>query len=214
MSSIFGTNVLNSVKDKYENQVSKKKDSTPKLNETTTKYYEELKAKYSNAEFVVVSKEEKDSISEIASRVKTDKSMVVVISEDELEKMATDETIRAQNEKLIDDAHAQFPEMKKKIEETGFDVKSFGMQLNGDGTVSYFAVVDKSISAQKERIEENLEARRAEKKEERKEDLATVTASSMEELLQKIKDTIYEAKADSVRTEQEKMVGQNFDLRF
>ena len=48
----------------------------------------------------------------------------------------------------------------------------------------------------------------------RKEDLTTVSASSMEELIKKIKDTLYEAKADMVMTEQEKMVGQHFDLKF
>lgn len=220
MSSIFGMDMLNSIKNKYDNQVNKKNDAektkntigNPKLSETATNYYEELKAKYGDAEFVLVSEDQKGNATEIASRIQTDKSMVVVISEDEVEKMATDETVRSQNENLISDAQTQFPEMKKKLEETGATVESFGMQLNGDGTASYFAVVDKSIAAQKERIEENLEEKRAEKKATRKEDLTTITASSFDELIQKIKDTMYEAKADSVMTEQEKQVGQNFDF--
>lgn len=220
MSSIMGMDILNSLKDKYDNQVNKKSENiktkntigNPKLSDTASKYYEELKAKYGDAEFVLVSKDQKENASDIASRINTDKNMVVVISEDEVEKMATDETVRTQNEKLIADAQTQFPEMRKKLEETGATVESFGMQLNGDGTASYFAVVDKSIAAQKERIEENLEETRAEKKASKKEDLTTITASSFEELLQKIKDTMFEAKADNVMTEQEKQVGQKFDF--
>ncbi len=83
------------------------------------------------------------------------------------------------------------------------------------------------MAAQKERIENKVEEKRAEKKEDakkaaaektetnrtgKKEDLTTVTASSMEELIRKIKDTMYMAKADTVMTAQEKMVGQSFDL--
>ena len=145
--------------------------------------------------------------------------MIVLISEDEVEQMAADENVRAKNEKLIDDAKAQMPGLLEQLKESGANVKSFGMEFNDDGTASYFAVIDKSMAAQKERIENNIAEKRAEKKADtslakpgRKEDLTTVSASSMEELLKKIQDVMYEAKADSVMTEQEKMVGQSFDF--
>ena len=57
-----------------------------------------------------------------------------------------------------------------------------------------------------EKVEKN------EKREKKKEELTTVTASSLEELLKKINDIMYEAKADSIITETEKMVGQSFDF--
>ena len=60
----------------------------------------------------------------------------------------------------------------------------------------------------KEAAAEKAEIRRSG----RKEDLTTVTASSMDELIKKIKDTMYMAKADTVMTPQEKMVGQSFDF--
>ena len=40
----------------------------------------------------------------------------------------------------------------------------------------------------------------------------TITASSVEELLQKIQDTTQLLMSDSVQTESEKQVGQNFDF--
>lgn len=228
MSQLFGMgNPLSPLTGKYDHKVNKentKADTVkstlgnPKLSETASSYYEELKAKYKDVEFVLVDNEHLDSAKEYTSSLVTDKSMIVLISEDEVEKMATDTNVRSQNEKLIEDAKTQMPDLLKQMKESGTEVKSFGIEFNKDGTASYFAVVDKSLAAQKERIENNLAEKRAEKKAdeknaaERKEELTTVTASSMEELIQKIKDVMYEAKADSVMTDQEKMVGQHFDF--
>ncbi len=228
MSQLFGMdNMLSSMQGKYDNKVNKDSAKAPnvksalgnpKLSETASNYYEELKKKHSDVEFVLVDKENLDKAKEYASNLVSSKSMIVLISEDEVEQMATDETVRTQNEKLIEDAKAQMPELLEQLKESGVEAKSFGMEFNGDGTASYFAVVDKSMAAQKERIETKLEEKRAEKKADAKENathkekLTTVTASSMEELVSKIKDVMYEAKADSVITDQEKMVGQHFDL--
>lgn len=237
MSQLFGMdNMLSSLTGKYENKVNKENTKTgstkntigsPELSEAASSYYEELKSKYSDVEFVLVDNENADTAKETASNIVTDKSMIVLISEDEVEQMATDETVRTQNESLIEDAKNQMPDLIEQLKESGANVKSFGIEINDDGTASYFAVVDKSMAAQKERIENNIAEKRAEKKAEakeanaeklenrrtsRKEDLTTVTSSSMEDLINKIKDVMYEAKADSVMTEQEKMIGQNFDF--
>ena len=113
------------------------------------------------------------------------------------------------------------------------------MQVNDGGTTSFFAVIDKSLAAQKARIEKKAaqkkeaqkEAKKAaaEKQAEKKktekeqeserlkqewdeENLVTVTASSMEELLQKINQTISMGMSDYVQTEQESWVGGKFDF--
>lgn len=235
MSQLFGMDLFN-LNNNRVNQANKKADKVentkntigkPELSETASSYYEELKAKYGDVEFVLVDDEQTANAKEYASNIRSDKSMIVLISESEVEAMATDENTRTKNEQLITDAQAQMPGLIDQLKESGVEVKSFGIELNSDGTTSYFAVVDKSLAAQRERIEKN----RTEKQEEnaknekkvddkktdglrRKEDLTTVSASSMEELIKKIKDTLYEAKADMVMTEQEKMVGQHFDLKF
>ena len=218
MSQLFGMgNALSSLTEKYESKTTKGANKTcntkttlgnPKLSDTASSYYEELKSKYSDVEFVLVDKEHLDAAKDYSSSLVSNKSMIVLISEDEVEQMAADGNVRAKNEQLIEDAKTQMPDFLKQLKETGAEVNSFGMEFNKDGTVSYFAVIDKSLAEQKERIEENLSEKRAN----RKENLTTVTASSMEDLIQKIKDTLYEAKADTVITEQEKLVGQNFDF--
>jgi len=236
MSQLFGIdNVLSSLQGNY-NKVSNETAKTantkqtigdPKLSETASSYYEELKAKHRDVEFVLVDDANVATAKEQSANINSNKSMIVLISEDEVEQMATDETVRAQNEKLITDAKAQMPDLLKQLKGSGTEVKSFGMEFNDDGTASYFAVVDKSMAAQKERIENKVEEKRAEKKADakeaaaekaenrrtgRKEDLTTITASSMDELIRKIKDTMYMTKADTIMTPQEKMIGQSFDF--
>ena len=234
MSQLFGMdNILSSLTGNYENKANKEtakvsngKNSigNPKLTDAASKYYEELKSKYSDMEFVLVADDQMETAKAQASNIASDKSMIVLISESELEEMTVNEETRANNEKLIEDAKAQMPEMLEKLKESGTEVKSFGIEIK-DGAVSYFAVLDKAAAAQKERIEAKQEEKLAEKKAEknetatekakqpsRKEDLVTVSASSIDELIKKLQSVAYEAMADNVQTPQEKMVGQHFDF--
>lgn len=236
MSQLFGMDsVLTSLTGKYDNNVNKEtakvvngKNSigNPKLTDKASKYYEELKAKYGDMEFVIVDDEQMATAKEQSANIASDKSMLVLISESELEEMATNEETRTKNEKLIEDTKAQMPDMLKNLEESGTEVESFGIEVK-DGTVSYFAVLDKSAAAQKERIEAKQEEKRAEKKADakeatsektaskrpaRKEDLYTVSAGSVDELIKKLQSAAYEAMADHVQAPQEKIVGQSFDF--
>ena len=109
------------------------------------------------------------------------------------------------------------------------------MQVNDNGTTSFFAVVDKSLAAQRERIAKRTaekketakkDAKRAEKKkqaealeESRKSDktesdYVTVTASSIDELKKKVDNVLYAAWSDLVRTDEERLWGQNIDFRL
>ena len=236
MSQLFGMdNVLSSLQGKYNNvnnEMSKTANTNhtvgnPKLSETASSYYEELKSKHNDVEFVLVSNNKTDIAKEYTSNIASNKSMIVLISEDEVEQMAADETVRTKNEQLITDAKSQMPDLLEQLEKSGTEVKSFGMEFNDDGTASYFAVVDKSMATQKERIEGSVTEKRAEKRADakeaaaekletrrapKKEDLTTVTASSMDELIRKIRETMMMEQMNQVRTPQEKMVGQSFDL--
>lgn len=214
MSQLFGMD-FSSLVNRTEQAAKKTEKSDgvrntigkPEISKETSNYYEQLKAKFADVEFVLVEDEQIGNAKQLASNVRSDKSLIVLVSESELEAMAKDEAVRTKNEQLIADARTQMPEVKEQLNEAGVDVKSFGMEFNEDGTVSYFAVLDKFSEAQKERIEHQREQKK--EKTER-----VVSASSIEELIKKIKDAAYEAKTDSVMTEQEKMVGQHLDIKF
>ena len=181
--------------------------------------------------------------------------MVVLIDEEKLERMATDEAFRNKYEGIIANAKSGLSQLKQSIG-SNEQVKGYGMLLNDGGNASFFAVIDKSLAAQKQRIEKKAaekkeaakaDARKQEKKkaeEKRKEaasekedkaseetgktyrdtlkdygieeddDTIIITASSAEELERLVNDYFYNQRSNQVMTPQEKMVGQNMDLRL
>lgn len=162
---------------------------TPKLSEEAEKYYNKLKAKYGNMDFVLVSSDMKDAArSQVASFANPNK-MVVLIDEEKIEKMATDEEFRDKYEGLIAMAQMGMSSMKSSFGNDS-DIKGYGMQVNDNGTASYFAVVKKLNDNQAERIkkkgEEKLEEKKAEQKKadkEAKEEALKKAAEDDEEII-------------------------------
>lgn len=220
-----------------KSKVSGKSIGNPQLSEKAAKYYESLQKKYSNMDFILVSADQKEQAKAQAASYANANRMVVLIDEEKIEKMADDEKFRKQYEGIIANASSGMQQLGEKLASSGSNVKGFGMQVNDNGTASYFAVLEKSNAAQKARIEkktaEKREARKAEDKKAKKkeqqerleknrenkndkveEDSETVmiTASSIDELLQKIQDKLLAFMSDNVKTESEKQVGQKFDF--
>ena len=210
----------------------------PKLSDKAAKYYEDLKKKYSGMEFILVSRDQKAFAQSQAASYANPAKMVVLIDEDKIERMATDESYRKQYEGIIANAASGMSQLSKSLSGNS-SVKGYGMKVNGNGTASFFAVIDKSLAAQRKRIEkkaqEKKEAKKAEEKRAKKkeqqekleeswekdsgktenlydEDTVTVQASSIEELLKKINDVTFESMSDYARTEEEKIIGQSFDF--
>lgn len=215
---------------------------TPKLSEQGMKYYEELKKKFSNMDFVLVSSDMKEAAKSMAGSFSRPNRTVVLIDEEKIERMATDEKFRERYEGIIRSAEAQLSSMGSRLAASAGSslVKTYGMQVNDDGTASFFAVVDKSLAAQRVRIEKNAAKKKEEKKKAQKEaeeekqserlekrradsekakaagkdeNVFTITASSVEELLRKIEDTLYADMSDHILTEEEKQIGRHFDFR-
>lgn len=225
----------------YETSGAKKKPANygrtignPELSEEGQKYYEELKKKYSNMDFILVSKDMKDIAKAQAGSYANPNKLVVLIDEEKIERMATDEKFRKQYEGIIAGAAVKLPQMQKSVGSNPA-VKGFGMQVSDGGNASFFAVVDKSLAMQRERIQKNkekkAEAKKADEKKDAKqaaeeklkekragkaeeEDLVMVTASSIEELIRKINDITYGAMSDYVQTDFERARGQHIDFRW
>ena len=136
----------------------------PQLSEKAQKYYEQLKKKFSNMDFILVSEDQKEQAKSQASGYANASRMVVLIDEDKIERMAEDENYRAKYEQIIASSASGISQLKSSLSASGANVKGFGMQVNDNGTASYFAVLEKSSAAQKERIEKKA----AEKKEAKK----------------------------------------------
>ena len=222
-----------SAKTEKKSKVPGKTIGTPELSEKGQKYYEQLKAKYRNMDFILVSEDMKEKAKAQAGNYANANRMVVLIDEEKIERMAEDEEYRKQYEAIISNAATQLPKLQSSLGNTP-GVKAYGIQVNDGGTASFFAVVDKMLAAQKERIAKkaaekkeaakNAEKKQAAKKAEEKqaekkkkakesEDEVLVTGSSIEDLLKKIQDTLFSARSDYIRSDEEKLVGQSFDIR-
>lgn len=213
----------------------------PELSEAGKKYYEQLKKKYSNMDFILVSEDMKGQAQANAGKYANPNHMVVLIDTDKIERMAVDEKYRKQYEGIINGASKQLPQLQSQIQSSlgvnASSVKGYGMKVDDGGNASFFAVIDKSLAKQRERIEKNAEKKAEQKKQDKKAaeqkkaeekrsekadgkkkaedkqgDTITVTASSPEELIRKINDTIFQLASDSAQTEMEKKLGQNFDF--
>ena len=143
-----------------------------KLSDGAKDYYDKLKSKFGGMEFIVVSKDMKDQVKANAAMYGNAKKQVVLIDEEKLERMATDGDYRNKYEGIIAMSQAKLTQAKNSLAATGANVKNFGISVDEKGNESFFATVEKSGQAQKERIEkkaaEKKEAKKAEKKAEQK----------------------------------------------
>lgn len=201
----------------------------PKLSERAQKYYDKLRAKYSNMDFILVSSAMKDEAERNKGMYQSSKELLVLIDEDKIEQMAADENIRKKYEGILDNAMMQLSQAKKSLGSNANGVKSYGMTIDDHGNASFFAVVDKSLAKQKERIDEKRTENAKERKEAAKEaaekrkegsdgteswnpgNYMTVTANSWSELFRKINNIMTTGFEDPHMTQAEKALGQNFD---
>lgn len=223
-----------------KSNVSGKTIGKPQLSDKAAKYYEQLKKKYSNMDFILVSEDQKAFAQANAAKYANPTRMVVLIDEDKIEKMAEDENYRKQYEGIIANSASGISQLAKSLAKKNVSVKGYGMQVNSNGPATFFAVIDKSLAAQRKRIaqkaEDKKEAKKAEEKKAKKEeqqekletsrnkgsgksekasgdeDLVTVTASSIEELMKKIDDIMFESMSDYALTEEEQKIGRSFDF--
>ena len=91
-------------KEPGKTKVSGKTIGNPQLSEKASKYYEELKKKYSNMDFILVSEDQKAAAQAQAGKYANPAKMVVLIDEAKIEKMAEDENYRKQYESVIANA--------------------------------------------------------------------------------------------------------------
>ena len=161
-TSAYGVSGKKEVSGKRE--VSGQTIGNPKLSEKASKYYDELKKKYANMNFILVSEDMKEQAKANVAGYANANKMVVLIDEDKIERMAEDENYRKQYEAIIANAASGMSQLGSSIASTGASVKGYGMQVNDNGTATYFAVLEKSSAAQKERIEKKAAKKKAEEK--------------------------------------------------
>lgn len=163
-----------------------------KLSDKAKDYYNQLKGKFHNMEFIAVSKDMKAQVQANAAAYGNAKKMVVLIDEEKLERMATDESFRKKYEGIIAMSQTKMAEAKNSLTSSGASVKNFGMSVDSNGKESFFATVEKSQDLQKKRIEKKA----AEKKEQKTREHKKAEKKERQERLEELREKRAE-KADS-----------------
>ncbi len=139
------------------------------LSDKAKEYYKQLKAKYNNMEFIAVSSDMKTQVQANAASYGNASKMVVLVDDEKLERMATDESFRKKYEGIIAMAQGQLNEAKNSLTSSGASVKNFGMSVDSKGNTSFFATIEKNGELQQKRIEKKLAEKKELKAKEKKE---------------------------------------------
>lgn len=186
------SNRIDDIKDTYSStkNIYGNTIGNPKLSDEAASYYEELKKKYSNLNFVLVSSSQKEGALAKAAKYNNGTQITAVIDEEQIERMATDPEYRKKMEAYIDNAITQMDSLKNKLDEEGLSelISGLGVKLNDDGSVSFFAVLEEMSQAQRERIEEHIKESRDEAKQEAKEARNRERLKAYEDQMESAKD--------------------------
>lgn len=179
------------------------------LSDSAKNLLKELQKTYGNMDFIVADYETEEEAASYLARGTGEYS--VLLTPDELEKMAADKDYKKQNLETLDNALAKLDEMKEQLGGGAREVKRIGIAIGDDGEISYFAELEKTNEKQRERIEKQHEDRREEAAVEKRAERVkrtTVFASSAEELEEKISRVNWE----TVREEDVRFTGSRFDF--
>lgn len=207
--------------DKTDKADKAEKKEQVQLSDRAKKLLEELKKNYSNMDFIVADYETDEEAS--AYLAKGTKEYSVLIEPETLEEMAADEETKAKYTDILDDSVNQLKDIKEQLGDKKDEVTHIGISIGKDGSVSYFADLEKIGERQKEWIEKSRESKKEERTEQEKkaqeqknQDIAAlertkktrVQADSVEGLLEKIKNVDW----DQIKSEEKAMTGGRFDF--
>lgn len=169
----------------------------------------ELQQKYGNMDFIVGEYETDEEAASYLAR--GSKEYSVLMSAEELEKMAKDSSAKKEGMDKIESARNQLAYMQTQLQESGENVKKLGVVFEKDGTSTLFASLEKVNEQQKERLEAAREAKKAEKSTSNsmynRTKETTVKAKTTEELLEKIRNVDW----DKVEEKTVPAAGSRFD---
>ncbi len=198
---------------------AKEEKNSPALSKAAQKLLKELQKSYKNMDFIVADYETEEEAASLLSRGTGEYS--ALISADELEKMAANDSVKEKNLKILDNAVSRLDEVKEQLGDKADDVTRIGITIGSDGDVSFFAELEKNSEKQRERIEKQREEKRDGAKETGSAEAAryralgkpaekrtTVFAPTVEELAEKIAQVDW----SKVKEERYDSPGQKFNF--
>lgn len=238
-NSIFNSDKFAIHNKKTEKNSTIKTVSEDSLSDKQRDTLSKLREKYGNMDFYVVDSIDDDNAKNILNQGSNE--YTVIMTTDELEKMASDEEHLNKRMSDLDEVLNMAEKLRSQYESEDEDgqeskISKFTVTFNDDGTTSYFVELEKMTAKQKERIENQKEKKAEEnkkaKKEAEKEKLeelrnpnaankmngkvkihkTEIKANSFEELNNKIGEYYQNERMSRLKTEEEKNLGQHIDF--
>lgn len=184
--AFLGNHYDNTIQNKRTNttkQAQDTKEKEVKLSDKAKDLLKELRQKYGNIDFIVANYETDEEADAYLSRGTNEFS--VLIDPEELEKMSNDDETKNKNLGIIEEAREKLTSFKEDLGDKKDEVKRFGVSMDKNGNVSFFAELETLSEKQRERIEESKEEKGGYIRGGRVK-RTRVTASSTEELLDKV----------------------------
>lgn len=185
---------------------TEKRDPEQQLSQKAKKLLDKLRKQYGNMDFFV-----SDKNSDMKTMLKSSsKEFSVIFSAEELEKMAEDEDYARKQMDRVDHAIRMSKEINRRYGYTSAygknagqaEITKIGIAVGDDGTMTFFAELEKSSAKQREYMERNRDKRAEDRKatekkaaekekdkrrdEKAESDKAIVEASSIEDLIWKM----------------------------
>ena len=215
----------NNVRNKASNNVNDRSltsFNSTKLSDKAQNLLDSLKKKYGNMDFMVADFKNDEEAKGILSR--GTKEFSVLFSPDELEKMASDEKYLEEKIKGMEGAvrfsqriNDEFGFESVFQKNSGVEVTNVGISYNDDGTMTYFAELEKVNEKQQERLE-NAREDKAEKVEKanKNEKVSKATSSTKKTVVyadteEDLLNKIYEIDWSKIENK-DKSVGGKLDL--
>ena len=179
------------------------KADTPQLSSKAQAYLDRLNKSYDNMEFLVYNsgKDAKEVLSH------STKEVSVMLSREEIEKMASDEKYAAEKMKGVQGALRMSEQINREFGYTSAfgrkgknadtRITKIGISFNEDGSTNIFAELEKSSRKQREQLEKVREEKRAQKK---AEDKRTQKEKQEKRLEEKAADRYSRTNADTKYT--------------
>ena len=194
-----------SVKNGYGNVIG-----DVELSDKAKDYYDKLKAKFHNMDFILVSKDMEETIRASGTAYGNAAKQGCVSDDEKIGNMATDGNFRKKYEGIIAMSQLKLQEAKNSLTSSGASVKNFGMSVDSNGKMSFFATVEKAAEKKaEEKAAEEVSNEPIDDKE-----YVEIKADSMDELVDKISTYAYDSSSRNVLTDSEKQVGQKFDIKW
>lgn len=138
---------------------AKKADShSVQLSSRARALLKELKKTYSNMDFMVADYESDEEAASYLNR--GSKEYSVLIDPEELERMASDDSVKKQNLSVLDNAAGKLDEMKEQLGNRKDEVVRMGISVGKNGEVSYFAELEKAGERRKEFVDKIREGKK------------------------------------------------------